>query len=125
VAAVTLAFLTAASRTVALPVAASALTAGLGVAATVMVLGRMVFQPLENELVDLKFWIWVALAGALTIAYGGWQSMQEEGATFGRDIPRRVGEYPPRDTPAATPRSAPSELDGPPGSTPPPEPRER
>ena len=45
VAAITLAILTATSRNVALPVAASAITAGLGIGAVVMVLLRMVFQP--------------------------------------------------------------------------------
>ena len=74
--------LTATSRTVALPVAASALTAGLGIAAVAMVLGRMLFQPGPNGLVDLKFGIFLALIGAVAVAYGGWQSMQEEGTTF-------------------------------------------
>ena len=52
--AIGLAVLTATSRTVALPVAASAITAALGIAAVVMVMLRMVFQPGPNELVDLR-----------------------------------------------------------------------
>jgi hypothetical protein len=116
VTAVGLALLTATSRTVALPVAASALTAALGVAAVVMVLGRMLFQPLDNEFVDLKFGIWLALIGAAGVAIGGWQSMQEEAATSAR-----VHDRPPAPpgTPTAPP-PAPSEPAGPPGSTPPP-----
>ena len=47
-----------------------------------MVLLRMVFQPGPNEVVDLRFGILLALIGAAVIAYGGWQSMQEEGTTF-------------------------------------------
>jgi hypothetical protein len=82
IAAVGLAVLTAMSRTVALPVAASALTAGLGIAAVALVLGRMLFQPGPNEIVDLEFGIFIAFAGALAVAIGGWQSMQEEGTTF-------------------------------------------
>jgi hypothetical protein len=82
IAAVGLALLTATSRTVALPVAASALTAGLGFAAVAMVVLRILFQPGPNAVVDLKFGIFVALVGALAIAYGGWQSMQEEGTSF-------------------------------------------
>jgi hypothetical protein len=82
VSAIALAILTATSRTVALPVAASAITAGLGIAAVVMVLGRMVFQPGPNEVVDLRFGILLALIGAAVIAYGGWRSMQEEGTSF-------------------------------------------
>jgi hypothetical protein len=121
VAAVGLAFLTATSRTVALPVAASALTAALGVAAVVMVLGRMLLQPLDNEFVDLKFGIWLALIGAAGVAVGGWQSMQEEGATSAR-----VSDRPsvPPEAPTAPP-AAPGEPSGPPGSTPPPGPSER
>ena len=82
VVAVGLAVLTVTSRTVALPVAASAMTAGLGIAAVVMALGRMLFQPGPNDLVDLKFGIFLALVGAIAIAFGGWRSMQEEGTSF-------------------------------------------
>lgn len=82
IAAVGLAGLTAMSRAVALPVAASALTSALGIAAVVLVFGRMVFQPGPNELVDLEFGIFIALGGALAVVYGGWQSMGEEGTTF-------------------------------------------
>ena len=82
VAAVTLAILTATSRNVALPVAASAITAGFGIGAVVMIVLRMVFQPGPNEVVDLRFGIVLAVFGAAMVAYGGWQSMQEEGTTF-------------------------------------------
>jgi hypothetical protein len=76
--AVGLGVLTAMSRTVALPVAASALTTSLGIAAVILVFGRMVFQPLPNEFVDLEFGIFIALAGALAVAAGGWLSMDDE-----------------------------------------------
>src|SRR6185503_13738949 len=69
IAAVGLAILTATSRTVALPVAASALTAGLGIAAFVMVFLRMVFQPGENEFIELRFGIWLALISTAVVAY--------------------------------------------------------
>jgi hypothetical protein len=82
VAAIALAFVTATSRTVALPVAASALTAGLGIAAVVMVLLRMLFQPGENEFIELRFGIWLALISSGLIAYGGWEAMREEGTSF-------------------------------------------
>ena len=81
-AAVALAVLTATSRTVALPVAASALTASLGIAAVAMILLRMIFQPGSNAQIDLKFGILLALIAALIVAYGGWDSMKEEGTTF-------------------------------------------
>lgn len=122
IAAVGLALLTATSRTVALPVAASALTAGLGIAAVVMILMRILFQPGPNDIVDLQFGIFVALIGALAVAYGGWQSMQEEGTTFGdaRDQPRdRAGT---QERPAADPAqpASPAETSAAPSSTPPP-----
>ena len=80
--AIGLAVVTATSRTVAIPVAASALTAGLGIAAFVMVLLRMVFQPGPNEFVELRFGIWLALIASAVIAYGGWEAMKEEGTSF-------------------------------------------
>jgi hypothetical protein len=82
IAAVGLAVVTATSRTVALPVAASALTAGLGLAAIVMVFLRMVFQPGANEFIELRFGIWLALISSAVIAYGGWEAMREEGTSF-------------------------------------------
>jgi hypothetical protein len=82
IAAVGLAVVTATSRTVALPVAASALTAALGIAAVVMVLLRMVFQPGPNEFIELRFGIWLALISSAVIAYGGWEAMREEGTSF-------------------------------------------
>jgi hypothetical protein len=81
-AAVGLAVVTATSRTVALPVAASALTAGLGIASVVMVLLRMLFQPGPNEFIELRFGIWLALIASAVIAYGGWEAMREEGTSF-------------------------------------------
>jgi hypothetical protein len=104
--AVGLAALTATARTVALPVAASALTAAGGFSAVAMVLLRMIFQPGPGEAVSLEFGIFIALAGAAAVAYGGWQSMQEEGTTFeeARDqLGGRLGtsdQAPPSEPPA-------------------------
>jgi len=143
VAAVGLAVVTATSRTVTLPVAASALTAALGIAAVVMVFLRIVFQPGQNEFVELRFGIWLALISSAVVAYGGWDSMREEGTTFeeARDRLRTRGEPvgrpapptpPPADTRADAPAPAHAEppepgppTDAPPqeeGSKPPPRP---
>ena len=124
IAAVGLALVTATSRTVALPVAASALTAGLGIAAFVMVFLRMVFQPGDNEFIELRFGIWLALIATAAIAYGGWDSMREEGTSFedARDQLRNRMAQP--DRPAAAPPPA-SESEPPPAaeaSHPPPPP---
>jgi hypothetical protein len=134
VSAVGLAVLTATSRTIALPVAASATTAALGIAAVVMVLLRMLFQPGPNELVSLKFGILLALIATVIVAYGGWTSMREEGTTFeaARDQlqsrharrpapePRPLSE--PRSTPGpqSAPEPEPFEEDEPPSRPPPP-----
>jgi hypothetical protein len=107
--AVGLAVLTATSRTVALPVAASALTASLGIGAVAMVLLRMLFQPGPNELIDLKFGILLALIASLVVAYGGWDSMQEEGTTFdsARDqLASRYARRPPPEQTIAPPPEA-------------------
>ena len=81
--AVGLGVLAAMPQTFALPVAASALTTALGIAAVVLVFGRMVFQPLPNEFVDLEIGIFIALAGAFAVTAGGWLSMDEEAPTAG------------------------------------------
>jgi hypothetical protein len=132
VAAIGLAVVTATSRTVALPVAASALTAGLGFAAVVMVLLRMVFQPGPNEFVELRFGIWLALISSAVIAYGGWEAMREEGTSFDdardqlRDRMQGGRSAPPAPPPAAAPPTPAHEAPAPPpeseGSKPPPRP---
>ena len=97
--AITLAVLTATSRTVALPVAASAITAALGIGAVVMVLLRMLFQPGPNNLIDLKFGIVLALIASLIVAYGGWESMREEGTTFDQARDQLQSRYARRPAP--------------------------
>ena len=120
VAAITLAIMTATARTIALPVAASAITAGLGIGAVMMVVLRMVFQPGPNEVVDLRFGIFLALIGAAAIAYGGWRSMQDEGTSF-EDARDQLRTSMASDSPAA-PAPDPVEPTGPPHDEPPPEP---
>jgi hypothetical protein len=113
IAAIGLAVVTATSRTVALPVAASALTATLGIAAVVMVLLRMVFQPGPNEFIELRFGILLALISSAAIAYGGWDAMREEGTSFedARDQLRDrtpSGRPPGRPADSAVERTAPA-----------------
>jgi len=119
--AVGLAILTATSRTVALPIAASALTALLGFGAVLMVLLRMLFQPGEGEFVDLEFGIYLALIGAIAVAYGGWQSMKEEGTTFqdARDrLQSRMGDEGPVPAEAAASGTEVEGSTAPPGTAP-------
>jgi hypothetical protein len=121
-----LAVVTATSRTIALPVAASAITAALGIGAVLMVLLRMLFQPGPNDLVSLKFGILLALIAAVIVAYGGWVGMQEEGTSFGAARDQLRSRYAERSAPR--PRAAPEpasepepfEDEGRPGGPPPP-----
>jgi hypothetical protein len=116
---IALAVLAATSRTVALPVAASALTAQIGAAAVVMVVLRMVFQPGPNAFVDLKTPIFIALAGCLLVTYGGWRSMQEEVGPYSPESgPLLEGTVSPEESPLAQP---PPEEDASPPAQPPPE----
>jgi hypothetical protein len=122
IAAVGLAVLTATARTVALPMAASALTAGIGIAAFVMVFLRMVFQPGNNEFIELRFGIWLALISTAVIAYGGWDSMREEGTSFedARDQLRTRMAQPDRPPAAPPPPAGAPPESGPPEGAPPP-----
>jgi hypothetical protein len=113
-----LAVLAATARTVALPVAASALTAQLGAAAVVIVVLRMLFQPGPNEFVDLQAGMFVALVGSALVTYGGWRSMEEEmgpyspaggAAAQGAASPDQSPlASPPAEEPAPPPPSPPS-----------------
>ncbi len=75
-----LAIVKLASKSVALPVAASAITAGAGIAAAVLVVLRILIKPVSG--LDLEFGIFVTLVGAVVLLVGGWMSMKEEGTTF-------------------------------------------
>jgi hypothetical protein len=103
--AVGLAVATMAAQTVALPVAASAITAGLGVLSTLLILYRIIDPPGDA---DRKFWVFLGLIAAAGIAYGGWRAMQEEGTSFGgeADRVRGRGEPPPPSSPPPPPPSS-------------------
>jgi hypothetical protein len=140
--AIMLAVITATSRTIALPVASSAVTAGLGITAVVMVLARMLLQPGPNGSVDLKFGIYLALIGSVAIAWGGWRAMRDEGTSFAiardrmqtsvrddgaaarrREPPPPRREQPPAgDVPPQSERAEPDPYGEPPASSPPPGP---
>jgi hypothetical protein len=94
------------ARDVALPVAASALTAGLGVLSFLFVAWSIINTPSEGS-VDLsrELWVFVGLVLTAGIAYGGWMSMQEEGTSFGDQADRVQGDdqVPPPPPPAAPP----------------------
>jgi hypothetical protein len=93
IAAVGLVVLSAAQSSVNLPVAASAITAGLGILATLLVLYRIIDPPELAGGVDTsrKIGVFLGVIACAGIAIGGWMAMQEEGTTFGGEADRLSG----------------------------------
>jgi hypothetical protein len=94
IAAVGLVVLSAAQASVNLPVAASAITAGLGIFATLLVLYRIIDPPdlgLEGLDVTRKVGVFLGVVACAGIGIGGWLAMQEEGTTFGGEADRLSG----------------------------------
>jgi hypothetical protein len=88
IAGVGLAVLAAAQSSVQLPVAASAITAALGILATLMVIYRILDPPSEAS---RKIGLFLGLIAVVGITIGGWLAMQEEGTTFGGEADRLGG----------------------------------
>lgn len=101
-----------------LPVALSAITAGLGILATLLILYRLIDTPnfIENSIfgdfidpgeedldISRELGAFLGLIAAAATAYGGWQAMQEEGTSFG-DQRDRLGDRgaPPSSAPPAS-----------------------
>lgn len=93
IAAVGLMLLSAAQANVNLPVAASAITAGLGILATLLVLYRIIDPPELAAGFDTtrKIGVFLGLIASAGIAVGGWLAMQEEGTSFGGEADRVSG----------------------------------
>ena len=62
-----------------LPVAGSALIAGLGILSTVLILYRILDTPFDS---DREIGVFLGLIAAAGVAYGGWEAMKEEGTSF-------------------------------------------
>ena len=104
--AVGLAVATMNSANVGLPVAGSALTAGLGIISLILVAYRLVNPPDAPLGLDTERGIGLFLGLILTagIAYGGWLGMQEEGTSFSEQADRLQARD---DEPAPPPPPAP------------------
>jgi hypothetical protein len=92
------------SRDVALPVAAEAITSGLGILSVVLIAYRLLDTPYDSS---RKIGVVLGLIAAAGVAYGGWVGMQEGGTSFGDQVDRVQGgggEAPP--PPPAAPPSA-------------------
>ena len=73
------------ARDVALPVAASAITAGLGILSTILIVYRLIDTPGAGGRSTCRASTASSSASSRrsAIAYGGWVGMQEEGTSFG------------------------------------------
>ena len=71
-----------------LPVAGSAITTGLGILSTILVLYRIINPPGD---LDRKFGVFLGLIAAAGVAIGGWMAMQEEGTSFSGEADRFGG----------------------------------
>ena len=88
---------TLAERSTALPVAAAVWTTLLGVVAVIAALVRLLERP--EHATSLRAGPWLALAGALAILAGAWQSMRDERRSLyppARPDPSQIGEPRPR-----------------------------
>lgn len=119
-AAIGLALVSASQTEVGLPVAASAIVAGLGILSVVLIIFSILSPPdfgvdIEGTGVDQtrKIGVWLGLIAAIGVAYGGWRAMQEEGTSHGEQADRFSA---PDESPGVAPPPSPS----PPSSSPPP-----
>jgi hypothetical protein len=117
-AAIGLALISASQTEVGLPVAASAVVAGLGILSVVLIIISIISPPdfgVEGSGIDhtRKIGVWLGLIAAIGIAYGGWRAMQEEGTSFGEQADRFRG---PDEGPGAAPPPPPSAPPPPPPS---------
>ncbi|MGI8728082.1 MAG: hypothetical protein ACR2K6_10455, partial [Solirubrobacterales bacterium] len=85
--AIALAVMSANSQSPNLPVALSAIVAGLGILATLLVLYRILDVPGPGG-IDRGIGVFLGLLAAVGIAYGGWTAMQEEDTSFGDQADR-------------------------------------
>ena len=123
-AAIGLALLAASESEMGLPVAASAIVAGLGILSVVLVVISIISPPdfgvdLSGTGVDhtRKIGVWLGLIAAAGVAVGGYMAMQEEGTSFGSEAGRFGGDGDPG---AGSPPPPPPTSSAPPPSSPPP-----
>lgn len=96
---IALAAIAASQSSVDLPVAMSAVTAGIGILAVVLIIYRILSPPDggAGDLVDVGrgIGVYLGLIAAGGVAYGGWAAMQEEGSSTGGPADRVGGDAPP------------------------------
>jgi hypothetical protein len=108
---IALAVMAASQSQVDIPVALSAITAGLGGLATLLVIYRIISPPdggFDELDVSRSIGVFLGLIAAAGITYGGWAAMQEEGTSFSGEADRVGGtgdDAPPPPPPPAAPPS--------------------
>ena len=127
IAAIALAAMTAMGSQVNMPVAMSAIVAGLGILTTLLVLYRLIDPPAEG--LDRSYGVFLGLIASAGIAYGGWRAMEEEGTSFGDQADNLQapggsggGAPPPAEPPPAAPPPAEPPPAAPPAAPPPADP---
>jgi hypothetical protein len=119
IAAVGLALIKASDTDVSLPVAASAIVAGLGIISVVLIIISIISPPdfggVSGSGIDntRKIGVFLGLIAAAAVAYGGYLAMQEEGTTFG-DQADRLRDRPGGGPGAGPPPPPPPSSGGPP-----------
>jgi hypothetical protein len=102
---IALAVIAATATEINAPVALSAVTAVLGIIATILILYRIIDPPDQDlgDLVDVgrSFGVWLGLVAAAAVAYGGFAAMQEEGTSFGGQVGGGTAPPPPPPGPPA------------------------
>ena len=125
VSAIALAYVSAARQRLDLPVPLATIVAGLGILGVLLIVFRLISPPDFGDLggaVDetRKIGAFLGLIATAGVAYGGWQAMQEQGASFGEVGDRLSGGAGGPDGPGGpTPPSGPP-AGGPPAGGPPP-----
>jgi hypothetical protein len=110
IAGIALAVISATQSQVDMPIATSALAAGLGGLAVLLILVRIIDPPDggAGDLVDIGrgIGVFLGLIAAAGITYGGWLAMQEEGTSFSGPADRLGGgDAPPPPPPPPPPSS--------------------
>ena len=115
VAAIALAIVSATQSKISMPVALSAITAGLGILAVVLIIFRIISPPdfglgdvagaLGGEAdIGRGIGVFLGLIASAGVAYGGYLAMQEEGTSFGAQGDRLQNrDNPPPPPPASGP----------------------
>jgi hypothetical protein len=117
IAAIALAVVSATQSQVNMPVALSALTAGLGALSVLFVIIRIISPPDggAGDLIDVgrSIGVFLGLIAAAGVAYGGWTAMQEEGTSFSGEADRVGGTGGDAPPPPPPPPAAPPSGQGP------------